>query len=106
MERKNTKVDTAKRSKSQKEKKKVEASTSRPRRTRKSKEVKVEVVILSSDTSDSDSTDSDYAEFLRTYDPQESYPNTSSTDEEDGTVTTVDSGEKPPESLKATSDSE
>ncbi|PNX88884.1 hypothetical protein L195_g044998, partial [Trifolium pratense] len=39
---------------------------------RKAKEV--ETIILSSDTSNSDEIDEDYAEFLKTYKPQDSYP--------------------------------
>ncbi|PNX84534.1 hypothetical protein L195_g040596, partial [Trifolium pratense] len=66
-------MNVVKGSKSQKRKKMVEVSTSKSTRYRKSKEVKVETIILSSDTSDSDGTDEDYAEFLKTYDPQESY---------------------------------
>jgi hypothetical protein len=47
-------------------KKKEEATTSRLRKNKQSKLiVKQEIV-----TSESDSTDSDYAEFLRTYDPE------------------------------------
>jgi hypothetical protein len=45
---------------------KKEASSSRPRRTR---ETIKQVIVLS----DSDEIDSDYAEFLKTYDPEEDY---------------------------------
>ncbi|KAK2402883.1 hypothetical protein QL285_052369 [Trifolium repens] len=49
-----------------KEEKKKEATTSRLRKNKQTKViVKQEVV-----SSESDSTDSDYAEFLRTYDPE------------------------------------
>ncbi|KAK2368563.1 hypothetical protein QL285_081748 [Trifolium repens] len=52
-----------------KRKKKEEATTSRLRQNRQSKLiVKQEVV-----TSESDDTDSDYAEFLKTYDPEKEY---------------------------------
>ncbi|PNX96668.1 hypothetical protein L195_g019880, partial [Trifolium pratense] len=104
---KNAKIIVAKGSKSQREKKKVEVSTSRFTRSKKSKEVKVvETIILSSDTSDSDSTDEDYAEFLKTYDPQESYPRVSSSGEEDGFQRTVESKMKPPEPSKTELDSD
>ncbi|MCH86309.1 hypothetical protein A2U01_0007164, partial [Trifolium medium] len=90
MERKNSKVSITRGSKTQNGKKKMESSSSRSTRSRKSKEVKVEVVVLSSDTSESDDIDEDYAEFLKTYAPQESYPYASSTDEEDGTKMPVE----------------
>jgi hypothetical protein len=52
--------------KKKKEEKKKEATTSRLRKNKQTKIiVKQEVV-----SSESDSTDSDYAEFLRTYDPE------------------------------------
>ncbi|PNY04569.1 hypothetical protein L195_g000993 [Trifolium pratense] len=91
---------------SQKGKKKVVVYTSKSTRSRKSKEVKVETIILSSDTSDSDGTYEDYAEFLKTYDPQESYPHASSYGEEEGSQKTVESKMTSPESLKAESDYE
>ncbi|PNX88227.1 hypothetical protein L195_g044329, partial [Trifolium pratense] len=92
-------------SKSQRGRKKVEVSTSRFTRSRKSKEVKVvETIILSSDTSESDGTDEDYAEFLKTYNPQESYPRASSSSEEDGSPRSVESKMKPPETLTIESD--
>ncbi|KAK2382382.1 hypothetical protein QL285_069922 [Trifolium repens] len=54
-----------------KEKKREEATTSRLRKNKQSKLiVKQEVV-----SSESDSTDSDYAEFLRTYDPEKESSN-------------------------------
>ncbi|KAK2382367.1 hypothetical protein QL285_069909 [Trifolium repens] len=54
-----------------KEKKREEATTSRLRKNKQTKViVKQEVV-----SSESDSTDSDYAEFLRTYDPEKESSN-------------------------------
>ncbi|KAK2381803.1 hypothetical protein QL285_069387 [Trifolium repens] len=54
-----------------KEKKREEATTSRLRKNKQTKLiVKQEVV-----SSESDSTDSDYAEFLRTYDPEKESSN-------------------------------
>ncbi|KAK2369012.1 hypothetical protein QL285_082168 [Trifolium repens] len=54
-----------------KEKKKEEATTSRLRKNKQTKLiVKQEVV-----TSESDSTDSDYAKFLRKYDPEKESSN-------------------------------
>ncbi|KAK2429537.1 hypothetical protein QL285_027966 [Trifolium repens] len=48
---------------------KKEATPSRSRRNRQPKETTKQVIEIS----DSDEIDSDYAEFLRTYDPEEEY---------------------------------
>jgi flagellar basal body rod protein FlgC len=55
-------------SESKKEVKK-EATSSRPRRNRQPKQTTKQVVVISN----SDEIDSDYAEFLRTYDPEKEY---------------------------------
>ncbi|KAK2409844.1 hypothetical protein QL285_045244 [Trifolium repens] len=48
---------------------KKEATTSRSRRNRQPKQTTKQVIEIS----DYDETDSDYAEFLRTYDPEKEY---------------------------------
>ncbi|KAK2356530.1 hypothetical protein QL285_093859 [Trifolium repens] len=48
---------------------KKEATSSRPRRNRQAKETTKQVI----DLTESGETDSDYAEFLRTYDPEKPY---------------------------------
>ncbi|KAK2368375.1 hypothetical protein QL285_081574 [Trifolium repens] len=48
---------------------KKEATSSRPRRNRQAKETTKQVI----DSTESGETDSDYAEFLRTYDPEKPY---------------------------------
>ncbi|KAK2382362.1 hypothetical protein QL285_069906 [Trifolium repens] len=48
---------------------KKEATPSRSRRNRQPKQTTKQVIEIS----DSDETDSDYAEFLRTYDPEKEY---------------------------------
>ncbi|KAK2444188.1 hypothetical protein QL285_015234 [Trifolium repens] len=48
---------------------KKEATSSRPRRNRQAKETTKQVI----DLTESGDTDSDYAEFLRTYDPEKPY---------------------------------
>jgi hypothetical protein len=101
MDRKNTKKSVVVKSKSQRRKKKPEVSTSRPRRTDESKRVKVEDIPDSPDSSSSVKTDEDYAEFLKTYDPQESYPYDSHSGEEEGSQITVESQKKPLKPLKA-----
>jgi hypothetical protein len=127
MDKKNTKKSVVVKSKSQRGKKKLEVSTSRSRRTSDSKRVKAEDIPDSSDSSSSvetdedyaeflktynpqescssgsDKTDEDYAEFLKTYDPQESYPYDSDSREEEGSRVTVESQKKPPNYLKAKS---
>jgi hypothetical protein len=72
MDRKNIKKSAAERLKSQKGKKKFEVSTSKSKCTSGSKRVKAEDIPYSSNSSSSVETDEDYAEFLKTYNPQES----------------------------------
>ncbi|KAK2409216.1 hypothetical protein QL285_044661 [Trifolium repens] len=48
---------------------KKESTSSRPRRNRQAKETTKQVI----DLTESGETNSDYAEFLRTYDPEKSY---------------------------------
>ncbi|MCI50126.1 hypothetical protein A2U01_0071370, partial [Trifolium medium] len=72
-----------KRPKSKKGKKESKSSTSQTRRPTGKKELEMtqEVVL-----SDSDGTDEDWREFLMTHKSHESHPNTSSSDEGDGTI--------------------
>ncbi|KAK2396601.1 hypothetical protein QL285_058247 [Trifolium repens] len=123
MDGKNTKKSVAERLKSQKGKKKLGASASRPKRTSGPKRVKAEGIPNSLDSSSSVETDEDYAEFLKTYNPQESsdydktdidyteflktyvpeesFPYELGSGEEEGSRVTVDSPKKSPSSLKA-----
>jgi hypothetical protein len=118
-------MSSVERSKSQKGKMKLGASTSRPKRTSGPKRVKAEDIPNSPDSSssvetdedyaeflktynhqescssDSDKTDEDYAEFLKTYVPEESFPYESGSGEEEGSRVTVDSPKKSSNSLKA-----
>ncbi|KAK2397191.1 hypothetical protein QL285_058794 [Trifolium repens] len=116
MDRKNMKMKPVERSKSPKGKKKPRASISRPKRTSGPKRVKAEGIPNSSDSSgsveadedyaeflktynpqessDSDKTDEDYAEFLKTYVPEESFPYESGSGEEEGSCVTVESPKK------------
>jgi hypothetical protein len=125
MDRKNAKKTVVERSKSQKGKKKLGVSTSGSRRISDPKRVKAEDIPNSADSSssvetdedyaeflktynpqescssDSDKTDEDYAEFLKTHVPEESYPYESGSREEEGSRVTVDSPRKSHDSLKA-----
>jgi hypothetical protein len=74
MARKNSRRSTVAESRAQKGKKKLEGSTSRSKRTNDPKEVKLKNPPLPQDSSSSDDIDGDYAEFLKTYRPQEFYP--------------------------------
>jgi hypothetical protein len=65
-------------SESRKWKKKEEAYVSRLRQNKQPK-MKVQQEVLSSE---SDDTDSDYAEFLRTYDPEKEYTDSSESSSE------------------------
>jgi hypothetical protein len=75
MARKSSRQRTVAEPKTQRGKNKLEASTSRSTRLRDPKEVKLKNPPLPQDSSSSDDIDGDYAEFLKTYRPQEFYPN-------------------------------
>jgi hypothetical protein len=74
MARKNAKKSVAAELKTQRGKKKLEGSTSTSRRTHDPKKAKAKDIPILPDSSSSDEIDEDYAEFLKTYDPQEFYP--------------------------------
>jgi hypothetical protein len=103
MERKNTGKKVVTKSEPQIGKEKLAASASKFRRTNESQKVKAKNVSISPDSSGSDSPDEDYAEFLKTYDPQESYPGACSAGEEEGSQITVESKEKPRKTSKTNS---
>jgi hypothetical protein len=75
MARKNSKRNTVANLKTQKGKKKARGSTSQTVRVQDPKKVKPKNLPLPQDSSSSDDIDGDYAEFLKTYRPQEFYPN-------------------------------
>ncbi|KAK2444244.1 hypothetical protein QL285_015285 [Trifolium repens] len=89
MARKSSRQRTVAEPKTQRGKNKLEASTSRSKRLRDPKEVKLKNPPLPRDSSSSDDIDGDYAEFLKTYRPEECYPsgvipqNSSSSDDVD-----------------------
>jgi hypothetical protein len=99
MARKNAKKSVAAELKTQRGKKKLEGSTSTSRRTHDPKKAKAKDIPILPDSSSSDEIDEDYAEFLKTYDPQESYPYGSASGKDDGSQITVESKKKAPESL-------
>jgi hypothetical protein len=101
MARRKAKKSTVAESKTQRGKKKLEGSTSVSRRINDPKKVKLKNIPLPSDSSSSDDIDEDYAEFLKTYDPQESYPCDCASGEDDGSQVTVESKDKSPKSSKA-----
>jgi hypothetical protein len=100
MDRNNTKNSVVEKSKSHKGKKKLDASASKSRRTNASKKIKAKTIVVLSSSSSSDDTDEDYAEFLKTYDPQEYYPYDSPSGDE-GSQITLESKAKAPTSSKA-----
>jgi hypothetical protein len=75
MARKSSRKSGVADSKTQKGKKKLDTSTSRSKRAHDLKAVKLKNPPLPQDSSSSDDIDEDYAEFLKTYRPQEFYPN-------------------------------
>jgi hypothetical protein len=91
MERKNVERSAVVRSKSQKGAKKRVSSASKSRLVSGSKRMRVREAPVSPDSFGSDATGEDYAEFLRTYDPQESYSQVSSSGGEEGSQITVES---------------
>jgi hypothetical protein len=92
MARKSSKRSTAVVSKTQRGKKKLEGSMSQTTRARDSKTVKPKNPPLPQDSSSSDDIDEDYAEFLRTYNPQEFYPSGYTSEEDGGSQITVEGG--------------
>jgi hypothetical protein len=98
MERKNAERGIVTRSKSPRVKKKLDVSTSKPKRAARSKKGGARNIHVSPSSSGSDEIDEDYAEFLKTYDPQEFYPSIPSHDEEESQIT-VESKRK--ETLKS-----
>ncbi|PNX64754.1 hypothetical protein L195_g062270, partial [Trifolium pratense] len=86
MERQNTQ-EVVKGKSSRKGKGTAPSRSQPPRRSarlKRSTEVKFEVIVLSSDSSDLDEIDEDYAEFLKVYKPQDSYPQALTSSGEEG----------------------
>ena len=73
MDRSNTKKNVVEKSESQRGKKKSDVSGSRPQRANAPKKVKAKRIPVSPSSSSSDDIDEDYAEFLKTYVPEEFY---------------------------------
>ncbi|KAK2428560.1 hypothetical protein QL285_027073 [Trifolium repens] len=84
MDRKNTKKNVVERAKSHKGKKKLDASASKPQRTNASRKVKAKSIPVSPSSSSFNDIDEDYAEFLKTYVPEEFYAYGSPHREEEG----------------------
>ncbi|KAK2388462.1 hypothetical protein QL285_062147 [Trifolium repens] len=100
MDRKNYKKTVAKMSKSQKGKKTLKASASLSRRTTASRKVKAKQPPVSPSSSSSDDIDEDYAEFLKTYVPEEFYAYGPPPPEDEGSQITVESAARMPKSSK------
>jgi hypothetical protein len=92
MARKSSRKSTAVDLKTQRGKKKLEGSTSQSTRAQDSKKVKPKNPPLPQDSSSSDDIDEDYAEFLKTYNPQEFYPSGYTSEEDGGSQVTVEEG--------------
>jgi hypothetical protein len=91
MARKSSRKNTVAELRTQRGKKKLEGSTSRSKRTSDPKEVKLKNPPFPQDSSSSDDIDGDYAEFLKTYNPQEFYPSGYTSEEDGGSQVTVES---------------
>jgi hypothetical protein len=100
MDRKNTKENAVERSKSHKGKKKLGVSASKSKRTNASKKVKAKSLLVSPSSSSSDDIEEDYAEFLKTYIPEEFYTYGPPPREEKNSQITAESAAKTPKSLK------
>ncbi|WJX25204.1 hypothetical protein P8452_14267 [Trifolium repens] len=100
MDRNNTKKNVVGKSRSQRGKKKIDASASKPPRTKASRKVKAKNVPVSPSSSSSDDIDEDYAEFLKTYVPEEFYVYGPSPSVDEGSQITVESAARTPKSSK------
>ncbi|KAK2402947.1 hypothetical protein QL285_052428 [Trifolium repens] len=100
MDRKNPKKIVTKGSKSQKGRKTLEASASLSRRTTVSRKVKAKHPSVLPSSSSSDDIDEDYAEFLKTYVPEEFYVYEPSSLKDEGSQITVESAARTPKSSK------
>ncbi|KAK2410203.1 hypothetical protein QL285_045579 [Trifolium repens] len=96
----NTRKNTVGKSKSQRGKKKSDASASKPQRTNASRKFKAKNVPVSPSSSSSDDVDEDYAEFLKTYVPEEFYVYGSPLQYEESSQVTVESAAKAPKPSK------
>jgi hypothetical protein len=92
MARKNSKRSTIAELKTQRGKKKLEGSTLKSKHAKDPKKVELKNPPPSPDSSSSDDIDEDYAEFLRTYNPQEFYPSGYTSGEDGGSQVTVEGG--------------
>ena len=81
---------------------KKEATSSRSRRNKQPKETTKQVIEIS----DSDEIDSDYAEFLRTYDPEEEYSDSEFHKAILDSLSDASSAEKPEVPMKEESEAE
>ncbi|PNX95170.1 hypothetical protein L195_g012240, partial [Trifolium pratense] len=67
----------------------------------KSQDKEVETIVLSSDSSSSDDTDEDYAEFLRTWEPDdEEFPRSPSSEKEESHASELSSADSKDEGTK------
>jgi hypothetical protein len=94
MARKSSRRSTATDLKTRKGKKKTEGSSSQTVRVQDPKKVKPKNLPLPQDSSSSDDIDEDYAEFLKTYNPQEFYPSGYTSEENGGSQITVEGGSR------------
>ncbi|KAK2401826.1 hypothetical protein QL285_051388 [Trifolium repens] len=100
MDRNNTKKNVVGKSKSQRGKKKSDASASKPQRINAPRKVNAKNVPVSPSSSTPDDIDKDYAEFLKTYVPEEFYGYGFPPGEEEGSQIIVESAAKAPKSSK------
>ncbi|KAK2435855.1 hypothetical protein QL285_020883 [Trifolium repens] len=100
MDRNNTKKNIVGKSESKRGKKKFGAFASKPQRNKVPRKDKAKNFPVSSSSSSSDDIDEDYAEFLKTYVPEEFYVYASPPGEEEGSQITVEPAAKTPESSK------
>ncbi|KAK2410943.1 hypothetical protein QL285_046276 [Trifolium repens] len=91
MDRSGNKKNVVGKSRSQRGKKKIDVSISKPPRTKASRKVKAKNVPASPSSSSSDDIDEDYAEFLKTYVPEEFYAYGPSPSMNEGSQITVES---------------
>ncbi|KAK2363584.1 hypothetical protein P8452_37641 [Trifolium repens] len=90
MARKSSKRTTVAESNALKGKKSLGEPSRRSKRVQELKEAALKNPRLPQDSSSSDEIDEDYAEFLKTHNPQEFYHSGYTSEEEDGSLVTVE----------------
>ncbi|KAK2451990.1 hypothetical protein QL285_010995 [Trifolium repens] len=102
MDRSGTKKHDVGKPKTRPEKKRTGTSASKPPRANASRKARAKSAPVSPSSSSSEDIDEDYAEFLKTYVPEEFYAYGPSPSVDEGSQITVESATRMPKSSKVT----